>query len=69
MLPGIIGAGNIDGRTKKYMRKRIESVPAVGIQLASFGAFERAAIPIFLDFVVRNIAGTLVSFQLYKDSG
>ena len=62
-----VGADNIDGRTKKYMRRRIESVPATGIQLASFGTFERAAIPIFLDFVVRNIAGALVSFQLSKD--
>lgn len=60
----ITQASNIDRRTKTYMRKRVDSVPAVGIKLANFHKFERASTPSFLDFVIRNVAGYLLSRQL-----
>ena len=59
-------ARDIDGPMKKYLRKRIEAVPAAGIKLANFATFERAATPIFLDFVVRNTAGLLLSLQFSR---
>ena len=62
----INNASGIDMPTKKYMRKWLESVPAVKIKLANFGAFERAASPIFLDFVVQNTAGLLLSLQFSR---
>ena len=60
----ITNGGHLDGPTRKYMRKRVESVPAVGIKVGSFGTFERASTPIFLDFVMRNIAAVLLSRRL-----
>ena len=58
-------AGDIDAPMKRdmRMRKHIESVQAAGIQLGSFGTFERESTPVFLDFVVRNIAGLLLSLR------
>ena len=60
-------ARDIDGPMKKYVRKRMESVPATGIKLANFGTFERPATPTFLDFVVPNAAGLLLSLQFSRD--
>ena len=65
----INGASDIDWPTKRYMRKRIESVPPLGIKIGNFGKFERESTPIFLDFVVRNIAGLLLSLQFSWISG
>ena len=59
----ITQAFDIDGRTKKYMRKRVDSVPAVGIKVSNFHKFERASTPSFLDFVIRNVAGLLLSVR------
>ena len=55
--------GGIDSPTKSYLRKRVGSVPPVGIRLGNFGTFEREATPIFVDFVIRNIAGLLLSLR------
>ena len=54
-------AHDIHGPMKVYMRKRIESLLAAGIKLPNFGTFEKAVSLIFLDFVVQNAAGLLLS--------
>ena len=45
---------------KKYAERCMWSVPGLGIRVGSFHTFERASTPIFIDFIVRNIAGLIV---------
>ena len=47
-------------KLKKYAERCMWSVPSLGIRVGSFHTFERASTPIFIDFIVRNIAGLLV---------
>ena len=45
---------------KAEMTKKMQAIPAFGIQVGNFHTMERTSTPIFVDFVVRNLAGLLV---------
>lgn len=45
------------------LRKRLMSIPPVGIKVGEFHAFERTSIPVFLDYVLRNIVSMLLAYN------
>ena len=59
MLLGI----NCPGRNlkvRRYGQRCLRTIPSLGIRVGSFHSFEKTSTPIFIDFVIRNIAGLLV---------
>ena len=58
------------GRSRKMnkventiLQTRLLSIPSVGIKVGEFYTFERNSIPVFLDYVLRNIVSMLVAYQ------
>ena len=49
-----------DGR---LVRREVRSIPSVGIKVGDFQVLERAAIPMFLHYVVTNIVSMLVALE------
>ena len=45
---------------KLEMVTKLRAIPAFGIHLGDFHTMERTSTPIFVDFVIRNLAGLLV---------
>ena len=45
---------------RAYAKRCVWSIPNAGIRVGSFHTFERLSTPIFVDFVVRNVAGLLL---------
>ena len=48
---------------KAVMQKQLISIPPLGIKVGEFHVLERTSIPVFLDYVVRNIVSLLVALQ------
>ena len=48
-------------RTRKYLCRRIDSVPSLGLKVGEFHVLERESTPIFVDYVVKNIVNLLVT--------
>ena len=45
------------------IQKQLISIPPVGIKVGEFHVLERTSIPVFLDYVARNIVSLLVALQ------
>ena len=56
----VTGSSLLDRKWKKYAIRCVDSVPNYGIKVGSFHTFERESTPVFIDYIVRNIAGLLV---------
>ena len=50
-----------NGRLRKILRRKLESIPSVGLKVGDFHILERESIPIFVDFVLKNIVNLLVT--------
>jgi len=48
---------------RKYWAKVLRSIPRTGIKIGGFGQVEREAVPIFIDFSVKQIVGCLITFK------
>ena len=48
---------------KKYWKKRFKSIPRMGMKLSGFNRVEREAVPIFVDFCVKQIVTLLITFK------
>lgn len=49
----------------KLLRMVLRSVPALAIQVGSFHQVERESTPIFLDFVIKQMTGLLITARSY----
>ena len=45
------------------IQKQLISIPPVGIKVGEFHVLERTSVPVFLDYVIRNIVSMLVALQ------
>ena len=52
----------VNVKEKKYWKRMLRSVPRMGINVGGFGRVEREAVPIFVDFCVKQIVGLLITF-------
>ena len=50
-----------DVKYRKYLHRRIKSVPLFGLKVGDFHMLERASTPIFIDYVVTNVVTLLVT--------
>ena len=50
-------------RARRELVQRIKAVPPLGIQVGNFHTMERTSTPVFVDFVVTNLAGLLLLFR------
>ena len=48
---------------RKLLKRQVKSVPSVGIKVGEFHMLERTSTPVFLDYVVKNVANMLVTFK------
>ena len=48
---------------KKVLVRQFRSFPSMAIKVGQFHSLERTSTPLFLDFVLRNILGMLVTFN------
>ena len=56
-------AGLVNLQEKKYWKSRLRSVPRTGMNLGGFGRVEREAVPIFVDFCVKQTMTLLITFS------
>ena len=56
-------AGLVNLSEKKYWKRRLRSIPRMGMKLGGFGRVEREAVPIFVDFCVKQILTLLITFK------
>ena len=47
----------------KYWEKVLRSIPGIGIDVGGFNQVERQAVPIFIDFSIKQIVSLLITFQ------
>ena len=50
-------------KERQLLRRRVASVRCLGISVGGFHYLERTSTPAFVDFVVQNIVGALISFR------
>jgi len=62
-LMGIKSAFLVDLEDKKYWKRALRSIPRMAINVGSFNRVEREAVPIFLDFSVKQIVSLLITFK------
>ena len=48
---------------KKYWRRALRSIPRMGINVGGFNQVERQAVPIFIDFSLKQIVSLLLAFK------
>ena len=48
---------------RNVLRRKVKSMPCVGIKVGDFHTLERESTPIFVHYVVTNIVNLLVTFQ------
>ena len=48
---------------RKYWTKVLRSIPRMGMSVGGFSQVEREAVPIFIDFCVKQIVSLLLGFQ------
>ena len=48
---------------KKYWKRALRSIPRMGINVGGFNLVERQAVPIFIDFSVKQIVSILIMFE------
>ena len=48
---------------KKYWKRALRSIPRMGINVGGFNRVERQAVPIFIDFAVKQIVSILITFK------
>ena len=46
----------------KVLARQLRSIPEMGIKVGEFHTLERTSTPVFVDYVVKNIASMLVAF-------
>ena len=56
-------ASVVNGQERRYWKRILESFPRMGMRLGGFNRVEREAVPIFMDFSVKQIFGILISFK------
>jgi len=56
-------AGLVNLSEKKYWKRRLRSIPRMGMRVGGFGRVEREAVPIFVDFCVKQIVTLLITFK------
>ena len=50
-------------KSQKYGQRILKSIPKVAMRVGGFHAVERESVPIFLDFVVKQIVSLLLAFK------
>ena len=55
-------ASVVNGQERKYWKQILDSFPRMGMNVGGFNRVEREAVPIFMDFSVKQIVGILISF-------
>ena len=48
---------------RKYWARVLRSIPRTGIKVGGFGQVEREAVPIFVDFSIKQIVTILITFK------
>ena len=48
---------------KKYWKRALRSIPRMGINVGGFNQVERQAVPIFIDFSLKQIVSLLLAFK------
>ena len=48
---------------RKYWARVLRSIPRMGMSLGGFNKVEREAVPIFIDFCIKQIVSLLLAFQ------
>ena len=59
----VTSARLVNSEEKKYWKRRLKSVPRMGMSLGGFNRVEREAVPIFADFCVKQIVTLLITFK------
>ena len=62
-LMEIVSAGLVKSEEKKYWGRVLRSMPRMGMRLGGFNQVEREAVPIFIDFSVKQIVSLLLAFK------
>ena len=57
----IKSAGLVNLADKKYWKRALRSIPRMGINVGGFSRVEREAVPIFIDFSVKQIVSALLA--------
>ena len=47
---------------RNYLERILQSVPVLGVNVGGFHEAERESVPIFMDFVVKQIVNLLLTF-------
>ena len=48
---------------RMILQRQLMSIPPLGIKVGKFHILERTSIPVFLDYVVRNVVSLLVAYK------
>ena len=59
----IVSTGLISEEERKYWARVLRSIPRMGMSLGGFNKVEREAVPIFIDFCIKQIVSLLLAFQ------
>ena len=53
----------VNPEERKYWSRVLRSIPRMGMKLGGFSRVEREAVPIFVDFCVKQIVTLLITFK------
>ena len=56
-------AGLVNLSEKKYWKRRLRSIPRMGMKSGGFSLVERQAVPIFIGFAINQIVSLLLAFK------
>ena len=59
---GLVAATGRVAHSRYYWRRVCKSIPCTGVRVGGFRSMERDSTPIFMDFVLTNLASLLVAF-------